>query len=51
MDVRDRIEAIQHYQQCDWDAARRLWLLSMEMAAERAEPMPSNVLPFRRRPQ
>jgi hypothetical protein len=50
MDVRERIEAIQHYQQCDWESARRLWLLSQEMAAERAEPE-GNVVPFNPRPR
>ncbi len=47
MDARENIEAIQRYQQCSWDAASRLYRLSLEMAAERrAAAEPSNVASF-----
>ena len=47
------VQAIMAEQGCTWDAATRLWHISMEMEAERrAEPAePSNVILFRPRPR
>ena len=46
------MSAIMKEQGCDWDEARRLWQISMEVEAERraqiADAMAeSNVIPFR----
>jgi hypothetical protein len=46
------IAAIQHEQDCSWDAAKRLWHINIEMEAEaraaKTAP-PSNVIQFRPR--
>jgi hypothetical protein len=46
------IPAIMAEQGCTWDEARRLWILSMEVEAERQSEIAeatteSNVIPFR----
>jgi hypothetical protein len=45
------IPAIMQEQGCDWDEARRLWVLSMAVEAERQAAIteaaaPSNIIPF-----
>ena len=48
------IPAIMQEQNCSWDEARRLWVISMEVEAEQREALAhaaaeSNVIPFRRK--
>jgi hypothetical protein len=43
------MRAIMDEQGCDWEEARRLWILSMEVEAERQAQIAeveSNVIPF-----
>jgi hypothetical protein len=49
------IAAIKDEQDCSWEAAKRLWHISLEMEAEaraaKAAPPETNVIQFRPRPR
>ena len=40
------IPAIMKEQDCSWDEAKALWVISMEVEAENAEPPSAVIIPF-----